>query len=626
VNQKQGCSIEYVSPENQPTSIMFFHKHVDFVSAACSAGRELLNVTFRVEAGDSFRFVSVLYNVHNPGVFREFKSDVAIDMIFVENPIADCFGLIQIAGSHFIVFQVSIHKDRIVMEKVKGGLSFRNLLSFQLDQSTGTLWVITNSVAGQPTLHELSCSREGIKARNPQHIQIETTSVLPIDLALEVHSQLTLPFYRSSQYRFFVYRYLGLVCFVQQLFEGVDSSCAFSVAIYPIGYSRTVFVPGVGADLPICFLGYDAIVAVFVPNYFLCVVNVSKNPPSISVLPRQFSASVCGRCCANAPIENHVIDLDSADVFNVAFDFSSSALLLPILTKASWEAIAQICAGTGLANHFGYFFHMIHKIGDVTLLTGLLRQLFQYIKRESSNGNGNHRLKHRSSVDTSSTPTFVKLEPLPGGPLKKSRQFPPGTIDHLVQLDEEFPAADGGSRKLIFRGLVDTFLSRRDSRTIDHAVMRAFQELHRQNEIVLTLREAIDFWARTFKPSPLEQLQLGIAIQTETITGNFPGVPCLREEIGLFIAQNSSDTLGRTLAAAKLSRPVLMSVATEGEYRWWRERLPDWNCAGRNDASSSCSSFRLSKSGSLDSRIILNSGFGGPLAWATVEDQRGAML
>jgi hypothetical protein len=258
---------------------------------------------------------------------------------------------------------------------------------------------------------------------------------------------------------------------------------------------------------------------------------------------------------------------------------------------------------------------MLQSCNDPGFLTTLLHQLFEYII------NGHHRI----STETASSAALVKLEPPSPGGLKRSRQLPPGTIEHLLELDEDFPAADGGSRRAVFRGLVDVFLCRRDSRAIEVAVERAFQELHRQNEVVLILREAIDFWTRTFKPSPLDQLRIGIAVQTETVAGSFPAIPCLREELGLFVARNSSCTVARALAGARLARPVLTGATDEVEYRWWRDRLPDWNRAAGNEASSSCCS-RISKSGSVDSRMAFDAPLGVNLAWATIDNNRSPIL
>jgi hypothetical protein len=621
VNQRRGCSIDFVSPDNRAARLMLFHNYIDFVSAAASPNRQLLHVTFRVPGRDAFRFVAVLYSVASPGVFREMRSDVPVDAVFLDPAGPAIHQLVQVAGPRLSLFHVSVAKDRIVMEPARISATIRNLIAFQFDRASRTLWAVSGGVA--PTLHELACSSQGIAARESQHIQIAPTSALPSEVALEATISLVLPFYRSSRFKFFLYRYVGTVCFIQQLFEGIDSSCAFSVSIYPNGFSRTIFVPGVGADLPLCFLAYDAIVAVFVPNFFLCVIQIARVPPLISVLPKRFSASVCGRCCTNMPIENHIIDLDSADVFNVAFDFSAVAVLLPILTKTGWEVIAQVCAGTGYPSHFAHFFQMIQIANDPALLTNLLRQLFDYIGRlDTALLNGNSR-KARISGDAASG-TLVKLDPIPQGALKKSRQYPPGTIEHLIELDEEFPAADGGSRRLVFRHLVDALLCRRDSRTIDLAVKRAFQEMHRQNEAVLVLREAIDLWTRTFKPSQLEQLRLGVVVQTETVTGNFPAIPCLREELGLFVAENGSDAMGRMLSSARLARPVLMSPASKGEYLWWRERLGDWNRTTVSDQGSSFYSVRLSKSGSVDSRMMFDLPLGATLALG--DEQRNANM
>jgi hypothetical protein len=612
VNRAHGCSIDFISPDNKAASLLFFHKYTDFVSAATSPNRQLLHVTFRVRIQDSFRFVAVLYSVANPGIFKEIKSDVPVDAIFLDPVAPAIHSLVQVAGSRFTLFHVSVSRDKIVMEPARTSVAIRNLIYMQLDRSSNTLWVISDGVA--TTLHELSCSSQGIATRDSQHIQITATSVLPSEVALEPTISLVLPFYKSNHFTFFLYRYIGNVCFIQQLFEGVDSACAFSVSIYPRGFNRTIFVPGVGADLPLCFFGDNAIVAVFIPNFFLCVIHLAKFPPLISVLPKRFSASVCGRCCANMPIENHIIDLDSADVFSVAFDFSATAVLLPILTKTGWEVITQVCAGTGYPSHFANFFQMIQIANDPALLTNLLRQLFDYIGGlDTAVLNGSSR-KRRVSGETASLAALLKLEPIVPGAVKKSRQYPPGTLEHLVELDEEFPAADGGSRRFVFRHLVDALLCRRDSRTIDLAVKRAFQEMHRQNEAVLVLREGLDLWARTFKPSQLEQLRLGVVVQTETVAGNFPAVPCLREELGLFVGENGSDAMARILASARLARPVLMSAASKGEYLWWQDRLGDWNQTTVPESSSSYYSARLSKSGSVDSRMLFDLPLGATLA------------
>lgn len=501
-------------------------------------------------------------------------------------------------------------KDKLVMDEVKGAFNIRHLLYFEQNTNSKTIWFITGTVSS-PLLHEISCSCRGVRPNSAQHIQIAATSALPGELALKATSSLVLPFYRPTDYRFYVYRHDRIVCFVQQLFEGVESSCAFSVSIYPNGYNRIIFVPGVGGDLPLCFIGYDSIVAVFVPNYFLCIVNLSKNPPLISILPKGFAASMCGRCCSNSPIENHIIDLDSAEVFEVRFDFAASALLLPILTKPSWDVIAQICVGTGFPNHFGYLFQMIQMTNDPNFLNQLIHQLFQYIVGAENSDD------RRISGETCSSANLLHLGH------KKRIKYPPGTLEHLRELDEEFPSANGGSRNFFFRNLVDLFLCRRDSRTIDVAVKRAFQELHRQNEVVLILREAIDFWVHTFKPSRLDQLGLAVSIQTETAAENFPAIPCLREEIGLFATQNCSDTLSRRLTAAKLGRLVLANGTAEGELDWWKDRLPNWNPSEMTEESSSIS-IRPWKSGNVDSRLMLNSALSATLAWG--DESRNAIL
>jgi hypothetical protein len=547
VNAKSGCSIELISPDGSSAGVMLFHRHVDFMSAAVSSDRSLLHVSYRLAARGGYQFNAMLYSVQRPTTFREFKGDFPFDAIFVDSPPS----LIHIAGPSVSQYAVAVVKDKFVLEKVKGGLQLSHVVSWQYDRRSLTFWAATEFPIGIFSLHEVALSNPGAPVVSSRvHIRRMPTGVLPVELALAPTTPILLPMYRPFRTRMFTYRTGHHICVIQQLFEGVDASCAFAIDIYPDLFSRTVFVPGVSSDLPLCFIGAGSIVCVFVPNYFLCVVCFGRDAPLISMLPKQFSASVCGRCCANSPVQNHIVDLDSADVYHVSFDFSATALLHPIMTRTGWDVVAQVCASCTTVDHLSNFLRLIEVSRDASLLPAMLRAFFRYLAPPRPAD-----ARRRASGERPRTP----------------RRIPASAAAHLAELDRHFPAADGGSRGAAFRALVDEFA---DARAADAAVQRAFQELNRQNQTVLCLREALELWIRAHAPRDADVMRVGLVLQSETLFARLPGVPGLREGIASMIEEEVSRPIAHCLAGARVVRPLLMDRAEEEELLWWQERLP----------------------------------------------------
>jgi hypothetical protein len=142
---------------------------------------------------------------------------------------------------------------------------------------------------------------------------------------------------------------------------------------------------------------------------------------------------------------------------------------------------------------------------------------------------------------------------------------------HLAELDRHFPAADGGSRGPIFRALIDELC---DARPIDVAVQRAFQELNRQNQIVLCIREALELWIHEYAPHDADVLRVGLVLQSETLFAKLPEVPGLRHGIAGLIEEEISKPIAHCLAEARVIKPFLMDREEEDERIWWQDRLP----------------------------------------------------
>jgi hypothetical protein len=364
------------------------------------------------------------------------------------------------------------------------------------------------------------------------------------------------------------------------------------VSTYPGNFDRTLFVPGIGADLPLCYASYASIVLVFVPNYFLCVIDIAQNPPHISFLPKQFAASVCGRCCATAPIPNHIIDLDTADTYSVSFNFASFTLLKQIMTPAAWDVMANVCASVKQPVLFRDFFHLLEQTDFLTMVTSI-HSLFEFFGRKLPPVNPRRRV--------SAQPAPPRPE---GRPSRSIRRYP-RIEESLVEFDVEFPSASGISRRVLFKELVDELLSQRAARSIDHAIECAHSEFRRQNQAVLVLREAVDAWTKDFGSDRLMQMFFGILLQSETLFSHFPAVPCLKIETEPLVQEQCSIPICHRLAEARVIDHVCISPQDIAEMESWRTRLPLWKVArrGSEEGSTFSQSSRISRTRSTEFRL-----------------------
>jgi hypothetical protein len=161
-----------------------------------------------------------------------------------------------------------------------------------------------------------------------------------------------------------------------------------------------------------------------------------------------------------------------------------------------------------------------------------------------------------------------------GQPLRREKQLPNIVFEHIAELDAEFPSADGRSRMVAFRTLLGAFLNGRQGKAVGAAARRAIEELHRQNKAALVLREAIDLWIHDFSPPVFRQLTYGIAFHSETVTGSFPAVPCLKEELSPMIVDFCPRPIAYALARGVMSGTVAMSDEELNQVLWWKERVP----------------------------------------------------
>jgi hypothetical protein len=551
-----GCCIGTVSKDGIVSVLVSFTKPLDFVSG--DVHQNFLHVTYRVLTKSGFTFFAIL-SVVNHSITQEFKSDVPVAAVFLPQEDGEKLQLLQLNGSKLTHYLVSVVRDRFVLEKLDIGLTFRTVSHFQYDRRKSKIWIISSSITGGTTLGEFRVVPFPPRNLSSFTIRLQETAVLPNELALFPLANIALPYYHWTNYNVFVARASGVVCVVQQLFEGVSSSCAFSVSTYPNCFERTLFVPGIGADLPLCFASFASIVVVFVPNYFLCIVDIAQFPPHIAFLPKQFAASVCGRCCTSAPIGNHIIDLDTAETYAVNFSFSSFALLKPIMTTAAWDVMANVSASLKNPLILKDFCHLLEMSNFGTMVNSV-HSLFRFFgmilppvmpARRVSMQNSRQELKSR---------IYSRRNTMPE--------------EQLQAFEEHFPTANGASRRVLFQEFLEELLMRKVVKSVDTAIECALAEFHRQNEAVLLLRQAIDEWARQFGSDVLMQLLFGLLLQSECLLSKFPAIPSLKGETEPLVQTICSRPIVHRLAQSRVIDNICMKPEDAQEIARWRQRFP----------------------------------------------------
>jgi hypothetical protein len=594
VNTKQHSSIELIRASGQTMTVMSYNKYIDFISADISPDLDLIHVTQRIPAQKGFAFLSVICDVHNPSVCREFRSDQPIVGIFLEPYSTDplVHQLLHFVGPRLTHLLVTSTKKRITVDKCRGGLHLPSILHWQFSRETKSLFAFYQSPEGFTLANEFRFANQGSSGRIPFHVQLMEPAFLPIELALLPASPVHLPFFRTSHYNLFVREFDGTFCLVQQLYEGAESSSAFCVSTHPQTFTRIIFVPGVPPDIPLSFLGSGAIVLVFVPNHFLCVVDVAQNPPGIWVLPRSFAAMSCAACATNLPIPNCIIDLDTADCFELKIDFAPLEILHSIVSRPAFDVMTHLSARLGKAKLLKHVMHHLYLSADLNTTVLVLRELFQcFALFQSKSVVQEPRIARSSSERTLKT-------------LK--RKLPSASLAALAEMDHRYPRADGKSRLEDLRNYIADMVQKKEARTIEIPLNSAFVLFRRQNEAATFIRKGIDKFCGAWKPDSFGLMLIELAAQCESHAIRMTQVPSLDQDVDRLLGEFAPRAIRATLSASHVIQIQSWAQPHVAEIGYWQEKFPRF-ARGRSDSDSSGCSMpgrrMLMRTRSVDSRF-----------------------
>jgi len=567
VNTTSHTSIQLVTRNGENKTAISFHKYCDLVNADLSYDKELMHITERIPSPKGFAFISSVYHIFSSRKSIEFKSELPIQGYFLPECKNGSYQMIHVVGPRLTHLKISIGSKSVEIEKIKGGIHIRNTITYSINRMNdiSKLSVIYIDDKSQKLSH-FAFDSQGVTSKPPITISVHEHSSLPFELSLDPRAEKHFNFFSFGSKRIFIGNFNQVFCVIQQLFFDIKHDMSFQVSLYPKLFNETITISGVAPDFPLCFYSINSLIFVFVPNHFMCMIDLNDNPPTIITLPQFFSQTICSPISSSIPIHDSLIDLHHFSIFSLSFDFSGMTNYLPCFYDACWKPLALIAVRIGQSTILSQIIHLLEYKLDVCSISNFIHEMYRLISlfekkipipvkhdltRSHSAVNPNNR-----KADPHSLPVQQKLLP---------REI-------LQDMDIEFPSASGLTRIHSFRQIVNSI--RRDCKTPEEAADKALSKLTDQNSFSLMVRKALDLWIGSYSPSKLAILTISLAMHNEAIFYNQPAVPCLKEEIYSLSEEMCSTSIRRMFNTTGFySLSMASNKIKDSQCDYWRKKF-----------------------------------------------------
>lgn len=585
VNNQKQTLIELVKSNGESMTALSFAEYIDIVNADLSPDNEVIHVTRRITSNKGFAFVSKIYHIHSQAKSRDFVSDTPIYSFFLPESKFPKYSLLHIVGNKISHIRATLQKSDIQIEVYRGGINIPNVVSWTYHRSTNLFIVLHEIKSSHIVLSEFNLHQIQNGSTVPIQIQVHPNSKLPHEISLNPMASMHIPFFRCKTNRIFSTHYGSKICIIQQLFKNIDEPLAFSINMYPRNFSTIISVPNTPCDLPLVYMQFGCLIFCYVVNRFVCVVDISQNPPFISLQMNPYSAGPVGDCSSHIPLRHHIVDIATGDVYYTKLTMAGYSTFVRSMDLARWDLMAIICAKYQDPAAFAAILALVELCDDPFALIHFAQKLFRYINGENRYSKLKAQRKAQPQTLRRQHSLFVTRQPL-SAPIERSPKLPEAITSRLAQIEEEFPTASFVSRKKAFWAYIKTQMTDSITRVLEDAAAKAIQKLEHQNVASLMIRNAVDLWISDYKPQQFWQFLVEFALLNETVLLDFPAVTDLREESELLLTSIASEEMRRTFRAHRVFRAAIAQNDKLSESRYWRSRIPRGTVDGTESSMS----------------------------------------
>lgn len=546
--QKGSTSIQLIR-RNSAFTVISFKQNMDIINASLSEDNELIHVTERVMSRDRrIIFKSIIHSIHS---FMQYHGDYYMEPIagvFYGPPKqlaggrSDCrYNLLIFSqgNSSLSHFAVDVGSKKLVRKQMR---SLPNVRWFDVAQREALCYALQENRSNY-VFSEYQLTNDGLMLSKSFKIRVTESAFLPSEFALMPNEDVKSPIYGSSHYKMYCTKHEKKLFVFYQVFNE-DSFCSFSITELQSAYTEDVVIENVPPDIPICFLKFSTLVFIFAPNSFICVVDISQKVPLIKIFPKQFAALNCGVCAISLPLENHIIDIDSNQIYYVTVCFQSPQFFSQFMDSETYNVFALICSKLLNFQNMFLVFDIIERTKNGFYESKFFKEFISVYSPNQSKG-----LYRSKSLD-----------------LIKFVRCPKIILDELNEIEKEFPSASQQTRK-------ETFKRRMKSlRTTENNFKKEISVLKKQNGISLFLKSVFEEWTKTSNPSFFWKFRIGFSLLNETIFADFPSVQNLKNEVQTISDEVISPTMKQFFIYEGIFDTNLL-YDNHQEIRYWNARF-----------------------------------------------------
>jgi hypothetical protein len=487
VNTPRTTEVAVLTTRDTSSVVFSVPSFLDIVAGDLSPMKNFLHLTIRVPEAAGFAFESYCVELRTLSRTAIFRSPDFATAVFLSQRLPESADLLHSTGSRLQHLRLTLKDTEIRSDRVRPGANFANVLSWAFHSGAGRLTVLI----ADWRLFDLHLARRMTLSSVPLWPPLQTPPSFP---ALSPKSISHLAVFGASDTRIFILRHRSKVCVVEQLHDADADADAvvFAYAVYPKQHSQIVTVRGVGAGFPICVVREVSVVIVFVPNRFVCLIDM-MSPIRHFVFGPQFAASPAGDNCSLISVPKSLINLQSGRIWQCQINFAMAIALAGI---ENHEFIA-LCAARSLSIvTMTALLSVMQRRGDEIEAAIVIREFFNCV---------------RSRIRVEKCDCRELETALRGSPICET------VLGQLDQMDDDFPSAGVISRRDFFWWALHKKMEGRSPEMLDKVAVKIMEHQLQQNAVVTALGKALESWRAAEAPSSqwLDIIQYLIGVEVE---------------------------------------------------------------------------------------------------------------
>jgi hypothetical protein len=263
--------------------------------------------------------------------------------------------------------------------------------------------------------------------------------------------------------------YHSTYCVIEQLFDPEENDLLFLYSVFPHSHSSIVTIPDVSATLPICTLQEGSFVIVFVPNRFICLIDLSK-PIRHFVFGREYAISPANENSAPIAVPRSFMSIFTGRIYSCRINWQRA---IDLVGLANAEFVAN-CAARVLSSVTVTALFVVLERGKIPMrATTVFRDFFRSFGNFRNIGRTDHRDLEREVRESSIAETVL------------------GQLD---QMEDDFPSAGEFSRTDFFWWTFGRKIARQTGEDAATIAVKTMALQLKQNAVVSALDDALRTW------------------------------------------------------------------------------------------------------------------------------------